>query len=355
MGKDYYKILGTSKGSSEDEIKKAYRKMALKYHPDKNKEAGAEEKFKDVAEAYEVLSDKRKRQIYDQFGEEGLKAGGGGSEGPGGGFDGQNFSYSFHGDPRATFAQFFGTSNPFDAFFGGGSGVPGGTQFFMQGDPMDTADTNPFDIFGQGFTDGHRIPKAQSFSNPSSPKRRKKDPSIERDLPISLEDINSGCVKKMKISKRITDMSGQGRTEEKVLEVKVKPGWKAGTKITFEKEGDQFPGRVPADIIFYIRDKPHKTFTREGVDIKYTANISLKQALQGCQVIVPTLTPNHNQHLDLTAQVINPKTSRRIAAHGLPHPKEPQRRGDLIVDFDIKFPSYLSRASTDVLSDILPD
>jgi len=74
MGKDYYKILGLVRGAaSDDDIKKAYRKMALKYHPDKNKSPGAEERFKEVAEAYEVLSDKRKREIYDQYGEEGLK------------------------------------------------------------------------------------------------------------------------------------------------------------------------------------------------------------------------------------------------------------------------------------------
>lgn len=73
MGKDYYKVLGLAKGAGEDEVRKAYRKMALRYHPDKNKSAGAEEKFKEIAEAYEVLSDKRKREIYDNYGEEGLK------------------------------------------------------------------------------------------------------------------------------------------------------------------------------------------------------------------------------------------------------------------------------------------
>lgn len=85
MGKDYYKILGIAKNASEDDIKKAYRKLALKYHPDKNKSSGAEEKFKEIAEAYEVLSDKKKRDIYDQVGEEGLKGGvpGGGSGGSG--------------------------------------------------------------------------------------------------------------------------------------------------------------------------------------------------------------------------------------------------------------------------------
>ncbi len=73
MGKDYYKILGLVRGASDDDIKKAYRKMALKYHPDKNKSPGAEERFKEIAEAYEVLSDKRKREVYEQYGEEGLK------------------------------------------------------------------------------------------------------------------------------------------------------------------------------------------------------------------------------------------------------------------------------------------
>ena len=73
MGKDYYKILGISKSATEDEIKKAYRKLALKFHPDKNKAPGAEDKFKEVAEAYEVLSDKKKRDVFDQYGEEGLK------------------------------------------------------------------------------------------------------------------------------------------------------------------------------------------------------------------------------------------------------------------------------------------
>lgn len=73
MGKDYYKMLGIEKGATDDDIKKAYRKMALKYHPDKNKAAGAEEKFKEIAEAYEVLSDKKKRDVYDRYGEEGLK------------------------------------------------------------------------------------------------------------------------------------------------------------------------------------------------------------------------------------------------------------------------------------------
>ena len=98
MGKDYYKILGIAKNASEDDIKKAYRKLALKYHPDKNKSSGAEEKFKEIAEAYEVLSDKKKRDIYDQVGEEGLKGGvpggGSGGSGPTGAPGGGTYTYT---------------------------------------------------------------------------------------------------------------------------------------------------------------------------------------------------------------------------------------------------------------------
>lgn len=122
MGKDYYKILGISRGASDDDIKKAYRKLALKYHPDKNKEAGAEEKFKEVAEAYEILSDPKKKEIFDKYGEEGLKMGGGGGGGPGpGGASGSSpggfTSYTWSGDPNETFRMFFGNSNPFAGIY----------------------------------------------------------------------------------------------------------------------------------------------------------------------------------------------------------------------------------------------
>jgi len=117
MGKDYYNILELPRNASEQEIKKAYRKMALKYHPDKNKSPGAEDRFKDIAEAYEVLSDPQKREVFNKYGEEGLKGGPARNTGP------ANFrefhfpdgftSFSFHGDPRATFSKVFGEEDPF--------------------------------------------------------------------------------------------------------------------------------------------------------------------------------------------------------------------------------------------------
>lgn len=179
MGKDYYKILGISKSANEDDIKKAYRKLALKYHPDKNKTPEAEEKFKEVAEAYEVLSDKKKRDVYDRFGEEGLKGSAGGGGGGGGPNmpGGQSFTYTFHGDPRATFAQFFGTDNPFESFFGfgGGPGGPGGINMFFGGpgggdDDMDM-DGDPFGVpmGGGGGRPGANPFRSQSFTAGARP------------------------------------------------------------------------------------------------------------------------------------------------------------------------------------------
>jgi DnaJ-class molecular chaperone len=87
----------------------------------------------------------------------------------------------------------------------------------------------------------------------------------------------TGCTKKMKISRKIFQSDGTSRTEDKVLTINVKPGWKAGTKITFQREGDQTPNKIPADIVFIIRDKPHSLFKRDGSDLRYTAKMSLRE------------------------------------------------------------------------------
>ena len=354
MGKDYYSILGIAKSASEADIKKAYRKMALKYHPDKNKSPGAEEKFKDIAEAYEVLSDKKKKAIYDKYGEEGLKGGassGGGGHGPS--MDGSHFtSYTFSGDPRATFAQFFGTSDPFSMFMGT-DGDLGGSMF----DRMD-ADDDPFSSFMGPKLGGHsQARRAFSFSPHDAATRMKtksQDPAIARDLYVTLEEINKGVTKKMKITRNVVQPDTKAvRKEEKILTIQVKPGWKEGTKITFEKEGDQSPGKIPADIVFTIRDSPHQVFKRDGANLKFHSKLTLRDALCGTRVTVPTLD-GPKVYLDFTKEIIRPQMVKRLPNRGLPFPKDPSRRGDILVHFDVQFPSQLTDSAKEILSEVLP-
>ena len=329
MGKDYYKILGVSRGSTDEAIKKAYRKLALKFHPDKNQAGGAEDRFKEIGEAYDVLSDSKKKQIYDKFGEEGLKGGMAGSSNCGGGTPSfpNGSSYAYHGDPRATFSQFFGTSNPFESFFQSSPGEEG----------MDIDLDNI--LGGLGNVGGGRGQYREAQHGRQGKQQKLQDKTIERDVFISLEEINTGCEKKMKISRKVFKEDGRMMTEEKVLKISVKPGWKSGTKVTFSQEGDRVPGKIPADIAFIIRDKPHPIFRRDGTNIKYTYKMPLREALCGSTIQVPTLD---GRRVGLNCpEVVKPSTTKRLQGYGVPFPKEPGRRGDLIVEFDILFPDEI--------------
>jgi DnaJ family protein B protein 5 len=201
-----------------------------------------------------------------------------------------SFTYTFHGDPKATFAEFFGTNNPFETFFNmhnaaaaGGPAAAGGGGLFTENldsgmDSMD--DPFAFSSLGGGLGFGHsaaRTPFRSHSFNVGPRKEKPQDPPIEHDLYVSLEDISRGVTKRMKISRRVVANDGTVRKEEKVLTINVKPGWKSGTKITFQREGDQAPNKIPADIVFIIRDKPHPHFKREGSDLKYSCQISLKE------------------------------------------------------------------------------
>merc|ERR1712241_92384 len=358
MGKDYYKILGVARGASEEEIKKAYRKLALKYHPDKNQTTGAEEKFKEIGEAYDVLSDSKKKQIYDQYGEEGLKGGLGGSTGGGGGgmpnFDfGQSSHYSYHGDPRATFSQFFGGSNPFASFF---SASPGGSNSFGGVHGTEGMDIDIEELIGglgnknMGGQFG-RPSNFGSYGGGPSKQAKVQDATIEKEIPVTLEEISKGAEKKMKISRKVHHDDGRITSEDKVLKINVKPGWKSGTNVTFSQEGDRVPGKIPADITFIIRDKPHPVFSRDGTNLTFTYKIPLREALCGSVIQVPTL---EGKKVGLNCQdVIKPTTTKRLQGYGLPFPKEPSRRGDLIVSFDVLFPDNLSTNSKRTLYEAL--
>ncbi len=364
MGKDYYNILGVSRSASESEIKKAYKKLALKFHPDKNKSPGAEDKFKQVAEAYDVLSDPEKKSTYDRLGEDGLK----GSAGSGGFHSG---SGAFHGDADAfkIFETFFGGQDP----FGGGSGG----SFFMGGMPGSNSKrhrqgsgqgSNPFASRFQQHEDMDFEPFGGSGGGmfghghgAASHGRGPKDPAVEQDVNLSLEELYHGCTKKLKISRRVLNPDGTGSPKDKILTITVKPGWKEGTKITFPEEGDQAPGRIPADIIFTVKQKPHPLFKREGNDLICTMPITLRDALcahqsqvHGIPYMVQVPLLNGTQLGVPVNTVITPNTRIPIQHQGMPLSKSPNSRGNLIVTFDIQFPNELSPYSVDMLLNALP-
>jgi len=352
MGKDYYKTLGLERSATDDEIKKAYRRMALKFHPDKNKAAGAEERFKEAAEAYDVLSDPKKKEVFDKYGEDGLKAGGvpgAGMAGQGFGGNGGNYHYQFNDDPMKVFAQFFGGEDPFATFFTSSSGghqmqggMPGGGGTFMSFGPGGMHSVNGMHGGGGSGMGRH--------ANGSAGKRQ--DACVTHDLPVSLEDIFKGTTKKMKITRKVLNPDGQTTiVEDKVLTIQIKPGWKAGTKVTFPREGDQAPNKIPADIVFVIKDKPHAHFKRESSDLRYTAHVPLRDVLCGTTIQVPTIE-GASVPLRLT-DITRPNTCRRLSGQGLPMPKAPSRRGDLIVEFDVQFPK-LEPAQRELLLSALP-
>ena len=120
--------------------------------------------------------------------------------------------------------------------------------------------------------------------------KKKQDPPIVQELNVSLEEVFFGCVKKVKISRRVMNEDGHtSSVRDKILTLEVKPGWPAGTAVSFEREGDQGPNTVPADIVFVLRDKPHPHFRREGPHLVHVAHIPLHAALAGCTLDVETL------------------------------------------------------------------
>lgn len=355
-----YDILGVKPDASDNELKKAYRKMALKYHPDKP--TGNTEKFKEISEAYDLLSDGDKRAVYDQYGLEAARHGGpvpdmneagaGGAGGFSGGFPGgfpggTTFTSSSGGNPFSGFSSGggpqsfkFSTGGP-----GGAGGFPGFSSndafnifsHFTQSEGLGSDDD---DIFGgfSGFSGGRpggaRRGPANGAARAGSPERA----TVTVKLPLTLEDLCNGVSKKMKIRRR----NRSGVSEEKILQITVKPGWKAGTKITFSNEGDAQPDGTSQDVIFVVEEKPHSRFKRVDNDLHIDLKLSLKEALTGFSKIVETLD---GKKLKVeNKNPLNPGHVITFPGHGMPVSKRPGQKGDLVITVKVDFPSKLTEA-----------
>ncbi|GAA6019198.1 hypothetical protein JCM11491_001414 [Sporobolomyces phaffii] len=395
-GADYYKVLGVSKSATESEIKKAYRTQALKSHPDRN--GGSEQaakKFKEIGEAYEVLSDKDKRAIYDQYGEEGLKGGfgGGGAQGAGmgggfnpfaggggggaGGFP-AGFSFSSAGGPPGGGFGGFSPSDPNDIFaslfgsmggMGGMGGMPGGGAAggSSRRKTAGQGAGNPFASMGGG-GGGGGFPGGfggmgmdvddDDLHGGAAPK--KPPPEITKQLPITLEDLYKGTTKKLKITKKLMS----GREESNVLEINVKAGWKAGTKVRFAGAGSETPSGSQ-DMVFVIEEKPHALFKREGDDLVYNLQVPLVDALSGPDGGgTPARTITHLDGRTINFNVpyprgggapLKPGQVIRVANEGMPITRKnaPRSKGDLLIKVDVKFPDRITASQAEGLRRVL--
>ncbi|KAJ3259692.1 hypothetical protein HK103_001953 [Boothiomyces macroporosus] len=362
MGKDYYKILDVPKTVDEDALKKAYRKLALKWHPDRNPDNKemADKKFKEISEAYEVLSDKNKRAVYDQFGEEGLK-GAGGPGGPGGGFPaggfpGGTFSFSSSGggfrpsnpeDIFKTFFSAFGGAGGDDDDMGGFGGIPGGFASFggmpgmgggmpgMGGMPRGFSNTSGMSGSRKRYDEGPHI-------------RRQENPVVQRPFPVSLNDLYTGGEKRLKVTRKVIE-NGQFSQAEKILTINLKPGWKAGTKIKFAGEGDETP-EGPTDLEFVIEEKEHPTFKRQDNDLLTTVNITLLQAYNGftkqiTQLDGRTITVSGGQN-----SMCQPGSEIVVKGEGMPISKMPGSKGDLRVVVNVILPNLTNQQKQSLAS-----
>eukprot|EP00184_Porphyridium_aerugineum_P000200 CAMPEP_0184695690 /NCGR_PEP_ID=MMETSP0313-20130426/3253_1 /TAXON_ID=2792 /ORGANISM="Porphyridium aerugineum, Strain SAG 1380-2" /LENGTH=361 /DNA_ID=CAMNT_0027154199 /DNA_START=169 /DNA_END=1254 /DNA_ORIENTATION=+ len=351
MGQDFYSLLGVSRDADEDTLKKAYRKLAMKYHPDRNPDdpETANQRFRDISHAYQVLSDKKKREVYDRYGEEGINSG----------MDEVPKYSSYSGFPAGGFSN--GPSGgPGFSSFGGGPGGGGGGPGGGPGGYMDAEDLfrSVFggDVFGggrsgsfnAGFGGGSPFGSARSRRHPghgagASMSGGRKGPDLEYDLNLTLNELYTGCTKKMKITKSVVDAaSGRSVPLEQIVSIEVKPGYKKGTKIRFTEHGDEKPGETPADVVFVVKEKPHPLFEREGDNLIYNTTVTLVQALTGTTVTVEGLDGKKFRISE--KEIIKPGKETMIAGRGMPISKMPGEFGDLIVRYKVEFPTNLTDA-----------
>ncbi|KAJ5893354.1 Mitochondrial protein import protein mas5 [Penicillium taxi] len=352
----YYDFLGVSPDATEQQLKSAYKKGALKHHPDKNKNnPEAEERFKEISHAYETLSDSQKRAIYDQYGEEGLEGGGGGG---GAGMNAEDL-----------FSQFFG---------GGGGGFGGMFGGGMRDQGPKKARTihhvhkvNLEDIYrgkvsklalqksvicsgcdGRGGKEGAVKECTGCHGTGMKTMMRQMGPMIQRFQTVCPDCNGEG--ENIKDKDRCKKCSGKKTVvERKVLHVHVDKGVRDGHKIEFRGEGDQMPGALPGDVVFEIEQKPHDRFQRKNDDLFYQAEIDLLTALAGGAI--------HIEHLDerwLTVniapgEVITPGSIKTITGQGMPSFRH-HDHGNLYIKFDVKFPKGEELKNLELLEKVLP-
>jgi molecular chaperone DnaJ len=343
--RDYYEILGVNRNATADEIKKAYRQMAIKYHPDKNPgNKEAEDKFKEAAEAYEVLSDQQKRSNYDRFGHQGAGFGGGGYSG-----GGMNMEDIF-----SQFGDVFGDDSPFGSFFGGNTrgrsgrgGVRGGNvrikvKLSLQEIANGVEKKLKYNrmMVAEGLTF-----KNCTTCNGSGQVRRVTQTFLGQMATTSACPTCSGSGKT--IDKRPAGVSADGLvSKEEIVSVNIPAGVADGMQLSMSGKGNSGPGGGPAgDLIIVIEEVADELLKRDGVNIVYDLYISFADVALGTQVEVPTVEGKVKVKIDAGTQA---GKILRLRAKGIPDLNS-NYRGDQLIHVNVWTPQKLNSEEKAIL------
>lgn len=355
--RDYYDVLGVAKGASAEEIKKAYRKLAIKFHPDKNPDdKSAEDKFKEAAEAYEVLSSPEKKQRYDQYGHAGV----GGASGGGYGGGGMNMEDIF-----SQFGDIFGGGggSPFDSFFGGGQSRGGGRRV-AKGSNLRIKVKLTLEEIANGAEKKIKVNKqiscktcdgtgAKDKSSVSACKTCGGNGSVRRVTNTILGQMQTTATcptchgSGQQITAKCNSCHGEGTVRgEETITINIPAGVSEGMQLSMAGKGNAAPnGGIPGDLIILIEEITHDTLKREGNNVVYDLHVSIPEAALGASVEVPTI--------DGKAKIkIEPGTQSgkllRLKGKGIPEVNA-YHRGDQIIHVNIWTPKALSSEERSLL------
>lgn len=348
--RDYYEILGVGKEASADEIKKAFRQGAIKYHPDK--EGGDEAKFKEVNEAYEVLKDPSKRQRYDQFGHAGV---GGASQGGGnpfgGGFNGQNVNFDF-GNLGDIFSSFFGGGAP-----GGRGRAPN------RGRDVETSIVLTFEqaVFGHEeeihlniddtceHCNGKTVEPGHSLKTCETCQGSGQVVKVMRTIFGNIQQASPcpTCHGRGKVPEKVcTVCHGKGtQTRRQIVKLKIPAGIDDGATIRLRERGEAVANGPKGDLYVNIRVKAHKKFTREGDLILSEEHIGMIEAALGIEIDVDTVDGPIRMKIPAGTQS---GTDFKLSSHGVPHLQR-ETRGAHIVSIIVDIPTKLSKKQKELL------
>ncbi|KAJ9528325.1 hypothetical protein QJQ45_014309 [Haematococcus lacustris] len=294
-GIDYYEALGLTRNADDLEIRRAYRRLALKFHPDISSENLAKQEFYRICEAYDVLSDPKRKGFFDLHGEDALKDGIPDGQG---GIKGGFYRFDPQATPSQVFARFFGTANPYEAL----DAISAQFEAMTTQDPPKTGKNKVYTV------------------------------------ELSLEELYFGCLKKVTHKRKVLLEGGEYLEEPRTLTIDVKPGLPTGTRFVFEGEGNKTPKKEPGPVVFVLRPLPHKRFTRRGPDLVHKVVLPLYQALVGTAVEIQTLD---GRLLSVPiADIVTPGYSQIVPGEGMPKPSG--GKGNLILDVELLFPTSIN-------------